>query len=179
MTYVESSVHCLSKPDVFEFRALAGPPVLARNFGRLGVDAGLSCLHVAEDFDRINGAALIRINPVLAYRQNRKEGQKSRLIYIYKITSFYDSQIVKQSYPNTSRRNSLYLTSPQKDRADDTEHSSLINSSECHSPLFQSGWQSFRSLHVRAGFFLDPSGLRMFSIWLLSDLSVASTSASC
>lgn len=60
-----------------------------------------------------------------------------------------------------------------------SSHPNLANSSQCHSPLFQSGWQSFRSLQVRAGFFLDPSGLRMFSIWLLRDLSVASTSASC
>lgn len=46
-------------------------------------------------------------------------------------------------------------------------------------PLFHSGWHSFRSLQVRAGFFWEPSGLRRFSIWLLRDLSVESTSTSC
>lgn len=35
------------------------------------------------------------------------------------------------------------------------------------------------SLQARAGFFLEPSGLMMFSIWLLIDLRVASTSMSC
>lgn len=46
-------------------------------------------------------------------------------------------------------------------------------------PLFHSGWQSLMSRQVLAGFFLEPSGLRMLSIWLLRDLSVASTSTSC
>lgn len=32
------------------------------------------------------------------------------------------------------------------------------------------------SRQVRAGFFLDPSGVSRFSIWLLRDLMVASTS---
>lgn len=32
---------------------------------------------------------------------------------------------------------------------------------------------------MRAGFFVVPSGLRRFSIWLLSDLRVESTSTSC
>lgn len=36
-------------------------------------------------------------------------------------------------------------------------------------PLLSSGWQNFRSLQLRAGFFRDPSGLMMFSIWLLID----------
>ena len=68
-TYVESSIHCLSEPDVFAVLALAGPPVLARDAGRFGVDAGLSSLHVAEDLDCIDGAALIGINPVLSCRK--------------------------------------------------------------------------------------------------------------
>lgn len=48
-----------------------------------------------------------------------------------------------------------------------------------HLPLFHSGWQSWRSLHVRAGFLRVPSGLRMSSSWLVMDLSVESTSMSC
>ena len=37
-THVESSIHRLSEPDVFAVLALAGPPVLAWDAGRLGVD---------------------------------------------------------------------------------------------------------------------------------------------
>lgn len=33
------------------------------------MDTGLSSLHVAEDFDCVDGAALIRINPVLTCRK--------------------------------------------------------------------------------------------------------------
>lgn len=72
-THVESSIHCLSKPDVFAVLALAGPPVLPGNAGRLGVDAGLPCLHVAENLDCINGAALIGIDPVLSCRKKSRE----------------------------------------------------------------------------------------------------------
>lgn len=54
---------------MFAVLALAGPPVLARDAVRLGLDAGLSRLHVAEDLDCINGAALIGINPVLSCRK--------------------------------------------------------------------------------------------------------------
>lgn len=77
-THLESSIHRLSKPDVFAVFALAGPPVLARDFGRFGVDAGLSCLHVAEDLDCIYSAALIRIDPVLAYKQRENKTKQNQ-----------------------------------------------------------------------------------------------------
>lgn len=86
-TYVESSIHCLSEPDVFAVLALAGPPILARDAGGLRVDAGLSCLHVAEDLDCIDGAALIRINPVLTCR--RKKGEKTQYISAPGIFTFF------------------------------------------------------------------------------------------
>lgn len=69
---MESSIHCLAEPDVFAVLALAGPPVLARDAGRLWEDAGLACLHVAENLDCIDGAALIGINPVLSCRKKNK-----------------------------------------------------------------------------------------------------------
>lgn len=68
---METSIHRLSEPDMFAVLALAGPPVLARDTGRLRSDAGLSCLHVAEDLDCIDGAALVGINPVLSYREKK------------------------------------------------------------------------------------------------------------
>lgn len=71
-TYVESSIHCLSKPDVFAVLALARPPVFARDTGGLGADAGLSSLHVAEDLDCVDGAALVGINPVFSCRKKKK-----------------------------------------------------------------------------------------------------------
>lgn len=46
------------------------------------------------------------------------------------------------------------------------------------SPLCFAEWQSFKSSQVRAGCFLEPSGLRMVSIWLLRDLRVAWTPGS-
>lgn len=75
-THMKSSVHRLSKPDVFAVFALAGPPVLARDFGRFGGDAGLSCLHVAEDLDCVYSAALIGINPVLSYKQSENKNRR-------------------------------------------------------------------------------------------------------
>ena len=67
VTHVESSVHGLSEPDVLAVLALAGPPVLAWDAGRLGVDTRLSSLHVTEDLDGVNGATLVRIDPILSY----------------------------------------------------------------------------------------------------------------
>lgn len=59
--------------------ALAGPPVLARDAGRLGVDAGLARLHVAEDLDSVDGATLVGINPILSCR-TRTTTTQSRII---------------------------------------------------------------------------------------------------
>ena len=70
-TYVESSVHGLSEPDVFAVLALAGPPVLLGGLGDAGVDAGLSGLHVAEGLDGVGRAADVGINPVVAWRDER------------------------------------------------------------------------------------------------------------
>lgn len=69
-THVESAIHGLSEPDVFVVLALAAPPVLLWYFGDAGVDAGLSSLHVAEDLHGISGAAKIRINPVVTWKNN-------------------------------------------------------------------------------------------------------------
>lgn len=61
---MESSIHCLSEPDVFAFLALARPPVLLWYLGDAWIDTGLSGLHVTEDLDGISRAANVRINPV-------------------------------------------------------------------------------------------------------------------
>ena len=74
VTHVESSVHGLSEPDVFGSLALAGPPVLLGDAGGLGVDAGLSGLHVTVDLDGVYGAALVRVDPVLSCRQTEESG---------------------------------------------------------------------------------------------------------
>lgn len=71
MTYVESSIHGLSEPDVFAVLALAGPPVLLWYLGNAWVDAGLSSLHVAEDLDGISCAANVGVNPVVTWRKDR------------------------------------------------------------------------------------------------------------
>lgn len=70
---------------MFAVLALAGPPVLARDAVRLGLDAGLSRLHVAEDLDCIDGAALIGINPVLSCRKKKHKQNRSAsgILYIY------------------------------------------------------------------------------------------------
>lgn len=144
---MESTIHGFSEPNVFALRALGSPPALAWDTGRFWINAGLAGLHVAKDLHSINGAALVRINPVFTYRET-----EFNLLHIFPILCQGRSQ------PSHIR----------------PAHACLPNS-----PLFQAGWQCFRSLQVRAGLFLVPSGLRMFSIWLFRDFRVASTSASC
>lgn len=61
---MESTIHGFSKPNMFAFRTLGSPPVLAWDVGGFWIDASLAGLHVAEHLDSINGAALVRINPV-------------------------------------------------------------------------------------------------------------------
>lgn len=67
-TYVEAPIDGLSKPDVFLLLGLAGPPVLLGDAGRVGVDAGLTSVHVTENFNGIQGAALVRVDPVVTCR---------------------------------------------------------------------------------------------------------------
>lgn len=70
-THVESTVHGLSKPDVFAVLALAAPPVLLWDFGDAWVDAGLSTFHVAENLYGISGAAKVGINPVVTWTEHK------------------------------------------------------------------------------------------------------------
>lgn len=67
---MESAVHGLSEPDVLAVLALAAPPVLLWYFGDAGVDTGLSSFHVAEDLHGVGGAAKVRINPVVTWKNN-------------------------------------------------------------------------------------------------------------
>lgn len=62
---MESTVHALSKPHVLLRLALAGPPVLAWDFGSAGLHTGLSGLHVTENFDGISSATKVRIHPIV------------------------------------------------------------------------------------------------------------------
>lgn len=63
---MEATVDGFSKPDVFLVLALAAPPVLLGDAGRVGVDAGLTSLHVAENLHGIQGAALVGVDPVVS-----------------------------------------------------------------------------------------------------------------
>lgn len=67
-THVEAAVDGLSKPDML-LLALAAPPVLLGHSRRVGVDASLACLHVAENFHGVQGAALVGVNPVVSCRR--------------------------------------------------------------------------------------------------------------
>jgi len=69
---VEAAVNGLCKPHVLLVFGLAGPPVLLGDAAGVGVDAGLACLHVAENFDGIQGAALVRIDPVVSCSRGDK-----------------------------------------------------------------------------------------------------------
>lgn len=63
---METTIDGLCEPDVLLVFGLAGPPVLLGDASGVGVDTGLTCLHVAEDFDGIQGAALVRVDPVIS-----------------------------------------------------------------------------------------------------------------
>lgn len=71
--YLEAVGHSLAKPDMLLLLdVLAEVPGLLGNFGLSRTHAGLSCVHVAEDLDGILSAALVRVNPVLAWRTQRR-----------------------------------------------------------------------------------------------------------
>lgn len=76
---METAINGLAEPDVLAVVALAGPPVLAWDAGRLGMHATLASLHVAEHLDGIDGAALVRVNPVLACTANQRRGTRMRI----------------------------------------------------------------------------------------------------
>ena len=63
---MEATVDGFSEPDVFLVLALAAPPVLLGDAGRAGVDAGLASVHVAENLHGVQGAALVRVDPVIS-----------------------------------------------------------------------------------------------------------------
>lgn len=69
---MKSTIHGFSKPNVFALSSLGSPPALAWDIGRLWINAGLAGLHVAEDLHSINGAALVRINPVFTCRETKR-----------------------------------------------------------------------------------------------------------
>lgn len=67
LLYLESISHTLAKPDMLLFLGVcADVPVLLGHRGLSGEHTGLACLHVAEDLDGIQVAALVRVNPVLS-----------------------------------------------------------------------------------------------------------------
>lgn len=70
---METAVDGLCKPDVLLVFRLAGPPVLPGDAAGGRVDAGLARLHVAEYFDGVQGAALVRVNPVISCRGEDKQ----------------------------------------------------------------------------------------------------------
>lgn len=79
--YLEAIRHSLSEPDVLLLLdVLADVPALLGNLALSGRYAGLSSVHVAVDLDGILSAALVRVNPVLAWRRwflQRKSQNKS------------------------------------------------------------------------------------------------------
>lgn len=72
-TYVESTIHGLAEPDVLVRLALAAPPVLAWDAGGVGVDTGLTSLHVAEDLDGIGRAAQVGVHKVVACQREARD----------------------------------------------------------------------------------------------------------
>lgn len=72
--YLEAVVHSLAKPDVLLLlHVLAEVPGLLGDLALSGTHAGLSCVHVAEDLDGILSAALVGVNPVLAWRTQKTD----------------------------------------------------------------------------------------------------------
>lgn len=70
---MESTLHGISKPDVFSALAIASPPVLLWYLGDVGVDTGFSSVHVTEDLNGISCAADVWINPVVAWQNETVE----------------------------------------------------------------------------------------------------------
>lgn len=72
--YLEAIGHGLAEPDVLLLLdVLACVPVLLGNVGHSWVDASLASLHVAVDLDGILSAALVGVDPVLAWSGNMRQ----------------------------------------------------------------------------------------------------------
>ena len=65
-THLSTAVDGLAEPDVLLVLG-ASVPVLAGNALRVCVDAGFSCVKVAEDLDGIHDASLVGVDPVVSY----------------------------------------------------------------------------------------------------------------
>lgn len=80
-THVEAAVHGFAKPDVLLLLALAAPPVLLWHSCWIRVDTSLACLHVAENFHSVQGAALVGVDPVVSCgrRGSIRSGSHSNL----------------------------------------------------------------------------------------------------
>lgn len=92
--YLEAVGHSLSKPDVLLLLdVLADVPVLHGNLALSWGYAGLSSVHVAVDLDGILSAALVRVNPVLAWRTRLSE-KKSQNKSALKLSLMLPSTII-------------------------------------------------------------------------------------
>lgn len=81
--YLEAVGHSLSEPDVLLLLdVLADVPVLLGNLALSGSHAGLSSLHVAVDLDGVLSAALVRVNPVLAWRRKGTGKVRTSVCYL-------------------------------------------------------------------------------------------------
>jgi len=148
--YLEAISHCLSEPDVLLLLdVLACVPVLVGDLGLSCCYAGLSGLHVAVDLDGVMSAALVWVDPVLAWRtrsQERKRSERSSIL-VEILQSSSTLGLIRHCWGENS-------------------------------PLFHSGWHILRSRQVLAGFLRVPSGLRICSICWLRLFRVPSTSRS-
>lgn len=66
--HLGTAVDGLAEPDVF-LALRASEPVLAGNALRVGMDAGLAGVEVAENFDSVIDAALVGVNVVETYAE--------------------------------------------------------------------------------------------------------------
>lgn len=55
------------------------------------MDASFSCFHVAEDLDGVDGASLIRINPVLSCREKKDYPN----MFVAFFTTTFDITLIK------------------------------------------------------------------------------------
>lgn len=95
---LKTTIHGLSKPDMFLLSPSICPPVLTWNSQRTSLYACFPSFHVTEYFDSIHLATLVRINPIFSTLE-------------FRMAEFQVSAVPSRVFTRTIRTNEAFYLS--------------------------------------------------------------------